>query len=69
MLNELFFLMAIVLLQNVMEQFNPGLRNLINLGKSYEKSFNGELFFSPTVLSATVIGSQRFDKQTKFKKI
>uniref|UniRef100_A0A4W5MB47 BAR/IMD domain containing adaptor protein 2 like 1b n=1 Tax=Hucho hucho TaxID=62062 RepID=A0A4W5MB47_9TELE len=24
--------------QNVMEQFNPGLRNLVNLGKSYEKS-------------------------------
>ncbi|NXX82150.1 BI2L1 protein, partial [Urocolius indicus] len=25
---------------NVMEQFNPGLRNLINLGKSYEKAVN-----------------------------
>ncbi|KAL0993123.1 hypothetical protein UPYG_G00103510 [Umbra pygmaea] len=24
--------------KNVMEQFNPGLRNLVNLGKSYEKS-------------------------------
>uniref|UniRef100_A0AAQ5Z898 IMD domain-containing protein n=1 Tax=Amphiprion ocellaris TaxID=80972 RepID=A0AAQ5Z898_AMPOC len=24
--------------QNVMEQFNPGLRNLVNLGKSYEKA-------------------------------
>lgn len=24
--------------QNVMEQFNPGLRNLVNLGKTYEKS-------------------------------
>lgn len=29
--------------QNVMEQFNPGLRNLVNLGKSYEKSVAGEL--------------------------
>lgn len=28
--------------QNVMEQFNPGLRNLINLGKNYEKSVAGE---------------------------
>uniref|UniRef100_A0ACB8FLI4 Uncharacterized protein n=1 Tax=Sphaerodactylus townsendi TaxID=933632 RepID=A0ACB8FLI4_9SAUR len=27
--------------QNVMEQFNPGLRNLINLGKNYEKAVNG----------------------------
>ncbi|XP_008071090.2 brain-specific angiogenesis inhibitor 1-associated protein 2-like protein 1 [Carlito syrichta] len=26
--------------QNVMEQFNPGLRNLINLGKNYEKAVN-----------------------------
>uniref|UniRef100_A0A493U1T0 BAR/IMD domain-containing adapter protein 2-like 1 n=1 Tax=Anas platyrhynchos platyrhynchos TaxID=8840 RepID=A0A493U1T0_ANAPP len=25
---------------NVMEQFNPGLRNLINLGKNYEKAVN-----------------------------
>ncbi|XP_017277477.1 brain-specific angiogenesis inhibitor 1-associated protein 2-like protein 1b [Kryptolebias marmoratus] len=36
--------------KNVMEQFNPGLRNLINLGKSYEKSVNamsmaGKLYF------------------------
>lgn len=31
--------------QNVMEQFNPGLRNLINLGKNYEKSVAGEFFF------------------------
>lgn len=28
--------------QNVMDQFNPGLRNLINLGKNYEKSVAGE---------------------------
>ncbi|RMC17694.1 hypothetical protein DUI87_05358 [Hirundo rustica rustica] len=27
-------------LANVMEQFNPGLRNLINLGKNYEKAVN-----------------------------
>ncbi|EMP30643.1 Brain-specific angiogenesis inhibitor 1-associated protein 2-like protein 1, partial [Chelonia mydas] len=26
--------------QNVMEQFNPGLRNVINLGKNYEKAVN-----------------------------
>ncbi|GAB1290457.1 Brain-specific angiogenesis inhibitor 1-associated protein 2-like protein 1 [Apodemus speciosus] len=26
--------------ENVMEQFNPGLRNLINLGKNYEKAVN-----------------------------
>ncbi|MEQ2221950.1 Brain-specific angiogenesis inhibitor 1-associated protein 2-like protein 1 [Ilyodon furcidens] len=24
--------------KNVMEEFNPALRNLVNLGKSYEKS-------------------------------
>lgn len=30
-----------VVLQNVMEQFNPGLRNLVNLGKNYEKSVTG----------------------------
>lgn len=30
-----------------MEQFNPGLRNLVNLGKNYEKSVAGELFFFP----------------------
>ncbi|XP_061455677.1 brain-specific angiogenesis inhibitor 1-associated protein 2-like protein 1 isoform X2 [Rhineura floridana] len=27
--------------KSVMEQFNPGLRNLINLGKNYEKAVNG----------------------------
>ncbi|XP_028841218.1 brain-specific angiogenesis inhibitor 1-associated protein 2-like protein 1b isoform X2 [Denticeps clupeoides] len=36
--------------KNVMEQFNPGLRNLVNLGKSYEKSvaamaIAGKMFF------------------------
>ncbi|XP_052392116.1 brain-specific angiogenesis inhibitor 1-associated protein 2-like protein 1 [Carassius gibelio] len=36
--------------KNVMEQFNPGLRNLINLGKSYEKAVSamvlaGKLYF------------------------
>lgn len=29
-------------MQSVMEQFNPGLRNLVNLGKNYEKSVAGE---------------------------
>jgi len=29
-----------------MEQFNPGLRNLINLGKNYEKAVNGKCLFS-----------------------
>ncbi|XP_059555257.1 brain-specific angiogenesis inhibitor 1-associated protein 2-like protein 1 isoform X3 [Myotis daubentonii] len=29
--------------QNVMEQFNPRLRNLINLGKNYEKAVNGHV--------------------------
>ncbi|XP_054891794.1 brain-specific angiogenesis inhibitor 1-associated protein 2-like protein 1b [Poeciliopsis prolifica] len=36
--------------KNVMDQFNPGLRNLVNLGKSYEKSVNamsmaGKMYF------------------------
>ncbi|KAL0605400.1 hypothetical protein AAY473_021997 [Plecturocebus cupreus] len=31
---------------NVMEQFNPGLRNLINLGKNYEKAVNAQKLFS-----------------------
>ncbi|XP_030591843.1 brain-specific angiogenesis inhibitor 1-associated protein 2-like protein 1b [Archocentrus centrarchus] len=36
--------------KNVMEQFNPGLRNLVNLGKNYEKSVSamtlaGKLYF------------------------
>uniref|UniRef100_A0A8C6TKK1 BAR/IMD domain-containing adapter protein 2-like 1 n=1 Tax=Neogobius melanostomus TaxID=47308 RepID=A0A8C6TKK1_9GOBI len=36
--------------QNVMEQFNPGLRNLVNLGKNYEKAvaamiLAGKLYF------------------------
>uniref|UniRef100_A0A3B5LKT1 BAR/IMD domain containing adaptor protein 2 like 1b n=1 Tax=Xiphophorus couchianus TaxID=32473 RepID=A0A3B5LKT1_9TELE len=36
--------------KNVMEQFNPGLRNLVNLGKSYEKSVHamsmaGKMYF------------------------
>lgn len=28
--------------QNVMDQFNPGLRNMVNLGKNYEKSVTGK---------------------------
>lgn len=37
-----------------MEQFNPGLRNLVNLGKNYEKSVAGELFFPPFVFAITL---------------
>ncbi len=33
--------LCFLLFQNVMEQFNPGLRNLVNLGKSYEKAVTG----------------------------
>ncbi|KAM7371041.1 hypothetical protein PAMP_010541 [Pampus punctatissimus] len=43
------------LLQNVMEQFNPGLRNLVNLGKSYEKS----------VTAMTLAGKVYFDAVSK----
>ncbi|XP_074520191.1 brain-specific angiogenesis inhibitor 1-associated protein 2-like protein 1a [Halichoeres trimaculatus] len=39
----------------VMEQFNPGLRNLVNLGKSYEKS----------VTAMTVAGKVYFDAVSK----
>ncbi|XP_030631160.1 brain-specific angiogenesis inhibitor 1-associated protein 2-like protein 1a isoform X3 [Chanos chanos] len=41
--------------KNVMEQFNPGLRNLINLGKSYEKS----------VSAMTLAGKAYFDAVSK----
>ncbi|KAI4890452.1 hypothetical protein NFI96_025578 [Prochilodus magdalenae] len=41
--------------KNVMEQFNPGLRNLINLGKSYEKS----------VMAMTLAGKMYFDAVSK----
>lgn len=37
---------ACVSAQSVMEQFNPGLRNLVNLGKNYEKSVAGEHFYN-----------------------
>ncbi|TSK77157.1 Brain-specific angiogenesis inhibitor 1-associated protein 2-like protein 1 [Bagarius yarrelli] len=37
--------------QNVMEQFNPGLKNLINLGKSYEKA----------VMAMTLAGKMYFE--------
>uniref|UniRef100_A0A667YJ85 BAR/IMD domain-containing adapter protein 2-like 1 n=1 Tax=Myripristis murdjan TaxID=586833 RepID=A0A667YJ85_9TELE len=40
---------------NVMEQFNPGLRNLVNLGKSYEKS----------VAAMTLAGKLYFDAMSK----
>ncbi|XP_051529769.1 brain-specific angiogenesis inhibitor 1-associated protein 2-like protein 1a isoform X2 [Myxocyprinus asiaticus] len=41
--------------KNVMEQFNPGLRNLVNLGKSYEKS----------VAAMTLAGKAYFDAVSK----
>ncbi|XP_028266902.1 brain-specific angiogenesis inhibitor 1-associated protein 2-like protein 1b [Parambassis ranga] len=41
--------------KNVMEQFNPGLRNLVNLGKSYEKS----------VAAMTLAGRLYFDAVSK----
>ncbi|KAM6898200.1 brain-specific angiogenesis inhibitor 1-associated protein 2-like protein 1a [Lycodopsis pacificus] len=41
--------------KNVMEQFNPGLRNLVNLGKSYEKS----------VTAMTLAGKAYFDAVAK----
>uniref|UniRef100_A0A673AMF6 BAR/IMD domain-containing adapter protein 2-like 1 n=1 Tax=Sphaeramia orbicularis TaxID=375764 RepID=A0A673AMF6_9TELE len=40
---------------NVMEQFNPGLRNLVNLGKSYEKS----------VTAMTIAGKVYFEAVSK----
>uniref|UniRef100_A0A8C4GIZ3 BAR/IMD domain-containing adapter protein 2-like 1 n=1 Tax=Dicentrarchus labrax TaxID=13489 RepID=A0A8C4GIZ3_DICLA len=40
---------------NVMEQFNPGLRNLVNLGKNYEKS----------VAAMTLAGKLYFDAMSK----
>ncbi|XP_072522786.1 brain-specific angiogenesis inhibitor 1-associated protein 2-like protein 1a [Salminus brasiliensis] len=41
--------------KSVMEQFNPGLRNLVNLGKSYEKS----------VAAMTLAGKTYFDAVSK----
>ncbi|XP_060795707.1 brain-specific angiogenesis inhibitor 1-associated protein 2-like protein 1a [Neoarius graeffei] len=41
--------------KNVMEQFNPGLRNLVNLGKNYEKS----------VTAMTAAGKAYFDAVSK----
>ncbi|XP_066520355.1 brain-specific angiogenesis inhibitor 1-associated protein 2-like protein 1a [Hoplias malabaricus] len=41
--------------KNVMEQFNPGLRNLVNLGKSYEKA----------VSAMTLAGKAYFDAVSK----
>lgn len=35
-----------------MEQFNPGLRNLVNLGKNYEKSVAGE--HCPSIIKHTI---------------
>ncbi|XP_061823431.1 brain-specific angiogenesis inhibitor 1-associated protein 2-like protein 1a [Nerophis lumbriciformis] len=43
--------------KNVMEQFNPSLRNLVNLGKSYEKSVTGMTFAGKAYFDAiTKIG-------------
>uniref|UniRef100_A0A3Q3NM41 BAR/IMD domain-containing adapter protein 2-like 1 n=1 Tax=Labrus bergylta TaxID=56723 RepID=A0A3Q3NM41_9LABR len=41
--------------KSVMEQFNPGLRNLVNLGKNYEKS----------VAAMTLAGKMYFDAMSK----
>eukprot|EP00064_Thunnus_orientalis_P008759 superscaffoldBa00001066_g8782 len=41
--------------KNVMDQFNPGLRNLVNLGKNYEKS----------VAAMTLAGKLYFDAMSK----
>ncbi|XP_026853764.2 brain-specific angiogenesis inhibitor 1-associated protein 2-like protein 1b [Electrophorus electricus] len=41
--------------KNVMDQFNPGLRNLINLGKSYEKA----------VMAMSLAGKMYFDAVSK----
>ncbi|TSK14646.1 Brain-specific angiogenesis inhibitor 1-associated protein 2-like protein 1 [Bagarius yarrelli] len=38
--------------KNVMEQFNPGLRNLVNLGKNYEKSVSAMTFAGRTYFDA-----------------
>lgn len=34
--------------QIMMDQLNPGLRNLVNLGKSYEKAVTGNTQVSPS---------------------
>lgn len=39
---SLIVFLFVLFVQSVMEQFNPGLRNLVNLGKNYEKSVTGE---------------------------
>lgn len=36
---------ALPVSQVVMDQLNPGLKNLVNLGKSYEKSVTGNCRF------------------------
>uniref|UniRef100_A0A3P9LT21 IMD domain-containing protein n=1 Tax=Oryzias latipes TaxID=8090 RepID=A0A3P9LT21_ORYLA len=45
--------------KNVMEQFNPGLRNLVNLGKTYEKS----------VAAMTLAGRAYFDAVSKLGEV
>uniref|UniRef100_A0AAQ5YS65 BAR/IMD domain-containing adapter protein 2-like 1 n=1 Tax=Amphiprion ocellaris TaxID=80972 RepID=A0AAQ5YS65_AMPOC len=49
------FILPPFVTQNVMDQFNPGLRNLVNLGKSYEKS----------VAAMTLAGKLYFDAVSK----
>ncbi|KAG7267611.1 hypothetical protein CRUP_027814 [Coryphaenoides rupestris] len=46
---------VVMVVVNVMDQFNPGLRNLVNLGKSYEKS----------VAAMTLAGKLYFDAVSK----
>ncbi|XP_004080257.1 brain-specific angiogenesis inhibitor 1-associated protein 2-like protein 1 [Oryzias latipes] len=45
--------------KNVMEQFNPGLRNLVNLGKTYEKS----------VAAMTLAGRAYFDAVSRLGEV
>ncbi|MGH0177929.1 UNVERIFIED_CONTAM: hypothetical protein FKN15_009715 [Acipenser sinensis] len=45
--------------KNVMEQFNPGLRNLVTLGKNYEKA----------VVAMTLAGKTYYDAVSKIGEI
>ncbi|KAK1793894.1 hypothetical protein P4O66_010797 [Electrophorus voltai] len=48
--------------KNVMENFNPNLRNLVNLGKSYEKSVTGRRLL---LSSMTLAGKAYYDAVSK----
>ena len=37
----------VFLLQNILDKFNPGARQLINAGKTYLKALHGEFGFFP----------------------